>query len=115
MVEELYFSEDGKSLRRGRRASKRREIERSVQIWRPGQEETPAVGIATDISLEGILLHTPEPFAVGDEVLVDVKRGKNLEADTFLFVRGEVRRSEKLKNGRYSLGIRMMAKERRQD
>jgi len=115
VVDELFFTPDGKSLRRGRRGSKRHAIERLVHIWRPGDEENRAIGVATDISLEGVLVYTSEPFGIGEEVMLDIKRSKESDGPTFIYVRGEIVRHTPPRNGMLGLGIRMRAKERKPD
>ena len=115
MADELYFSADGKSLRRGQRASKRRPIERSVQIWRTGDgaEAEPITAVATDISLEGVLVQTGDEFAVDEEVMIDIKRSKDITAPSFLYARGTVVRILTEEDEQVGIGIRMTAKERR--
>ena len=113
MAEELYFSPDGKSLKRGKRASKRRPIDRQVEMWRVGEEGTIVEGRATDISLDGLMIHTAGDFALDDEIMVDVKRGKELDGPTFLYARARVVRIIEVDGGLRGLGIRLLAKERK--
>ncbi len=113
MAEELYFSPDGKSLQRGKRASKRRPIDRMVEMWRVGEADQPVDGRATDISLDGLMIHTAAEFAVGDEIMVDVKRDKELDGPTFLYARARIVRIIEVEGGLHGLGIRLIAKERK--
>lgn len=113
MVDELYFSPDGKSLRRGQRTSKRRPIDRRVTMWRVGDEANPTEGQATDISMDGLMIQAAAGFAVGDEIMVDVRRGKDLDTPTFLYARARIVRIVERNDGLSGYGIHLIAKERK--
>jgi len=113
VADELFFTPDGKALRRGRRNSKRHTIERVVELWRVGDEENPVIGVATNISLEGVLVHAQVPFEVGETVMVDIRKTKDLDSPSFIYVRGEIARCLEAGEGRYAIGIRMLNKERK--
>ena len=112
MVEELFFSEDGKSLRRGHRNANRRDVERMVTIQRVEGDGEPVVGLALNISLEGIFIQTAEPFEVGEKLMIDVKEGKELDTPSYMYVRGQVMRRVPMDADLFGIGVRMIAKER---
>lgn len=113
MAEELYFSPDGKSLKRGKRGAKRRPIDRRVEMWRLGEEDQRVEGTATDISLDGLMIRAPADFTIGEEIMVDVRRGKELDTPTFLYARARVVRIVDGDAGGRGFGLRLVAKERK--
>lgn len=119
MIDDLFFAENGKSLRKGNRASKRRDIERKVHLHRIDDDGrdldagAQAEGVAVNISLEGMFIQTGEPYDVGDKLMIDVKRGKDLDAPSFMYVRGQVVRRVPMGDDVWGLGVRMMGKERK--
>ena len=115
VVEELYFSSDGKSLRRGQRSSKRRPIDRHVEMWRVGDQANLIQGRATDISMDGLMIEATGDFVIGDEIMVDVRRGKELDTPTFLYARARIVRIIERSDGLSGYGIHLIAKERKPD
>ena len=105
MPDDMIMSADGRSLRRGRRSAVRHLTGRACAIWRLGEEESPTAAVATDISTGGVGLQTRAHFAVGDQVMVDIKRGRKVDSDTFIRLRGEVVRTHALSGSRHTLGI----------
>lgn len=109
----MIMSPDGKSLRRGRRGALRHPIERAAHIWRVGEEDTPAAAVATDISTIGVGLQTRSHFTLDDEVMVDIKRGKEILGETFIYLRGRIVRVQRLSKDRLGVGIMILNLERK--
>lgn len=109
----MMMSPDGRSMRRGRRQATRHRAERAAEVWCVGDEENPAVAVCTNISTDGVGLQTHTKFDVGDEVVVDIRRGKEIRAETFIYLTGTVVRVVALAGGRYMLGIHITKLERK--
>ncbi len=113
MPDDMLMSPDGKSLRRGRRRAQRHQMERAAHVWRPGEEESPVVAIASDISTDGVGIHTRVRFDVGDEIMVDIKRGKEIDGATFIYLRGRVTRVEPAGDDHFMVGVQIISLERK--
>lgn len=113
MPDDMMLSPDGRSLRRGRRAATRHPTERAAEMWRVGDEENAYAAICTDISTDGAGLQTRGQFEVDDEIMVDIKRGKEIGGVTFIYLRGRVVRVHQVGPGRFSVGITITSLERK--
>lgn len=112
-MDDLIMSPDGRSMRRGRRTAERHSVERAAEIWEVGSEEEPALAVAVNVSTTGIGLQTRRLFHVDDRVMVDIKRGMEIQGDTFIYVRGTVARVTQLAPDRYFVGVQIDARERK--
>ena len=112
-MNDLIMSPDGRSYRRGRRKTERHPVERAAELWRIGDEEHPVVGVALNISTEGIGLHTHEPFDVGDEIMVNIKRDTAIGSRTFIYVRANVMRVAPVGGNRYYVGVQITVREQK--
>lgn len=88
-------------------------MERAAHIWRLGEEDRPAVAAAANISTDGVGLYTRTAFGLDEEVMVDIKRGKEIDGATFIYLRGRVIRVEPEEDGHFIVGVRILKLEQK--
>lgn len=74
MPDEMFFSDDMKSLRRGRRVAQRTPVCRPCMVWRKDAPEDKFQGVVMDVSPYGMLVRMLECFEAGTRLSVQMMR-----------------------------------------
>ncbi len=74
MTDEMFLSDDKKSLRRGRRREQRTDTCRPCRIWPKDAAELSVQGVIINITPYGMCVRMMENVAVGTEVMVQLMR-----------------------------------------
>ncbi|MBX7255101.1 MAG: hypothetical protein K1Y02_01975 [Candidatus Hydrogenedentes bacterium] len=74
MTDEMFLSDDNKSLRRGRRRAQRTETCRPCRMWPKDAAELFTQGVIINITPYGMCIRMMESFPVGTEVSVQLMR-----------------------------------------
>ena len=72
--EEMFLSEDRKSLHRGKRSLPRTKVCRPCLIWFKDHEEKKFPGVVMDMNIYGMLVRSIESLDKGSEVFVQLMR-----------------------------------------
>ncbi|HNR29892.1 MAG TPA: hypothetical protein PKI11_03285 [Candidatus Hydrogenedentes bacterium] len=72
--EEMIWSPELKSLRRGRRAAPRTEVCRPCLLWRKDEPETKLEGVVLDLNPHGMRVRLLESLDIGDVVIIQMMR-----------------------------------------
>lgn len=111
MADEMFFSQDSLSLRRGRRVAKRTPTSRPCAVWPKDARELEAEGIVLDINPYGMLVRIGESFAVGTVVCVQLMRDDGRKEALSTPLEGRVIRHGKNQGGQVEHGIKVEQKE----
>jgi len=106
MADEMFFSANGKTLRKGRRAAKRTEVQRPAAFWRADDEGGLFQGLIRNLNPYGLLLESDNGLPVGTEVCVELKRDE-LFADSLSSLKGTVARLVGTGTGTWHMGIQI--------
>ena len=74
MSDEMFFSKDGKGLRRGRRTSPRTETCRPCRVWHAADPEHKFHGVVLDVTPHGMLVRMIETIGLGAKVKLQLMR-----------------------------------------
>ena len=111
MADEMFFSPDSLSLRRGRRIAKRTPTSRPCVIWPSDSREMEVQGLVLDINPYGMLVRIDEPFAVGTVVRIQLMRDDGRKEALSTPVEGRVIRHVKQHGSQVDHGIKVEQKE----
>lgn len=111
MADEMFFSDDAKSLRRGRRVAPRTPTCRPCVVW-PSDDPTLRVeGVVMDVNPYGCLVRSLHSFPKGTQVEVQIMRDDDFTQPLSLIQTGEVIRHDESVPGFTDHGIRLIQKE----
>lgn len=74
MPDEMFLTEDGRALKRGKRIARRTEVARPCVVWLEDLPETRYDGLVLDITPYGMLLRMVETLPPGTPVCVQLLR-----------------------------------------
>ena len=106
MADEMFFSVDGKTLKKGRRAAKRTLVSRQAEFWRADDQGGLLQGLIRDLNSYGLLLESNEALPVGTKIWVELKRDE-LFADSLSCVKGEIVRLVDIQSGAWHMGVQL--------
>jgi len=106
MADEMFFSADGKTLRKGRRRAKRTPVQRPAGFWCADDQGGILQGLVRDLNPYGLLLESNEGLPVGTEIWVELKRDE-LFADSLSCVRGKIVRVADTQTGTWHMGVQL--------
>lgn len=107
MPDEMFFSNDERSLTRGKRVTKRTDTCRPC-IVRSGHGKAAEIeGVVMDISPYGMLIRTLEPIAMGSNVSVQLMRDDTFKRPFSQPHKGKIVRQEPRQGGFYDHGIKL--------
>lgn len=107
MADDMFFSADGKTLRKGRRISKRTPVRRPAEFWRADDDGGLFQGLIRDLNQYGLLLEADRGLPVGTAVCVELKRDA-LFGSTLSCVKGKVVRVLDTGRGRWQMGVQLI-------
>lgn len=79
MADDMFFTRDERSLRRGKRVAKRTETCRPCLVTAKGEDEFELEGVVMDVSPYGMLVRMMETLPIGTEVTVQLMRDESFE------------------------------------
>ena len=106
MGDQLFFSTDGKRLRKGRRATKRTRVQRPAEFWPRDDEDGLFLGVIRNLSPYGLLLESDYALPVGTEICVELKRDA-LFANSLSRVSGRIARLIEARTGTWHMGVQL--------
>ena len=77
MPDEMFFSDDMRSLRRGRRRSRRSQAFRPCYVWPKDAPDLRFEGVVLDICPYGMLVRTIESLPAGTTVCIQLMRDES--------------------------------------
>ncbi len=108
MADEMFFSEDSKSLRRGKRIAPRTETSRPCLIWPDDVPEMQLRGLILDMNVYGMLIRVRESLPPGLHVQVQLMRDGEFRESLTQPVAALVVRSILQNDGFVELGIQVV-------
>ena len=106
MADEMFFSADGKTLRKGQRVAKRTSVRRPAEFWRADDEGGLFLGIIRNLNPYGLLLESSTGLPVGTEIRLEMRRDEHF-ADALTCLTGKVARLIGTANGTWQMGIQL--------
>ena len=106
MADEMFFSADGKTLRKGRRKAKRTPVKRPAGFWCADDQGGIFQGLVRNLNPYGLLLESDKDLPVGTEIWVELKRDE-LFADSLSCLRGKIVRVSDTQTGVWHMGVQL--------
>lgn len=108
MQDEMFYSEDGRALRRGRRIAKRTETCRPCLIWPKDAPETPLQGVVLDINPHGMLVRLLDTIPAGTTIMVQLMRDERFTEPLAAPLEGRIVRHIENFDGFLDHGVRLI-------
>ena len=109
MPDDMFFTNNDRALRKGRRRAKRAAVRRTIEFYRAGDDKNRFKGVLADLTTYGALLVSEEAFPAGTLISLTVVRDES--DDTPLTqIRGRVRRLEERSDGYAEMGVEFVRK-----
>ncbi|HOE67445.1 MAG TPA: PilZ domain-containing protein [Candidatus Hydrogenedentes bacterium] len=105
MPDEMFFSRDMRSLRRGRRRSRRNESFRPCHVWPADDPDRRAEGIVLDMSPHGMRIRMIEAMPEGSSVHVQLMRDESFQDPLAQILEGVVVRDVVHESGFIDHGV----------
>lgn len=110
MSDEMFFSSDAKSLRRGKRVAKRTETCRPCIVYPKDAPDMRLEGVVMDINPYGMRIRMLEPLPEGSEVSIQLMRDDQFEVPLAPPVTGSIVRAEQESDGLMDHGVKLTQK-----
>ncbi len=110
MTDEMFFSNDSKSLRRGKRVSGRTEACRPCRVWPKDEEDLAGNGVILDINPYGMRIRMLEFFPAGTNVLVQLMRDDEFKEPLAAPLDGVIVRCRSDMDGFSDVGVQLIRK-----
>jgi hypothetical protein len=107
MGDEMFFSPDAKSLRRGRREARRTPTCRPCLVWLSDVPGTRLQGVVLDVSAVGLLIRMMEPVPQGAALHIQFMRDENYSEPLASPIEGYVVRQTEATGAFFDHGIRI--------
>lgn len=111
MPDDMYFTNDERSMYRGKRIAKRTETVRPCLVQTLGDEGLELKGVVMDITPFGMLIRIMESVRVGTELTIQLMRGDQFREAFSSRLRGTVVRHDGSSGGFTDHGVRLHIKE----
>ena len=111
MADEMFFSEDMRSLRRGRRIAPRTETCRPCLVWLKEEPEEKHCGVVMDINPYGMRIRMLDQIATGKPILVQMMRDDEYKQPLAAPVEALIVRQIEEADDMTDHGVRIMQKE----
>jgi hypothetical protein len=110
MPDDMFFSDDARSLRRGRRIATRTPTCRPCLLW-PKDDPTMRVeGVVMNVNPHGCLIRSLHHFPVGTLVEIQIMRDDEFSQPLSILQEGEIRRHDDSVPGFTDHGIKLLQK-----
>jgi len=110
MADDMFFTKDGRALRRGRRVAPRTETCRPCLLWITDDPETPYPGVVMDMSPYGMRVRMVEALPQGATVTVQMMRDEEYTVPLSDPVQAHVARVLPDETGFMDHGVRILQK-----
>jgi hypothetical protein len=111
MPDEMFFTDDAKSLRRGRRVTSRTPTCRPCVLWPLDEPALRQEGVVMDVNPYGCRIRSLLAFPVGSRVGIQIMRDDEFVQPLSAVQEGEVVRTQQALPGFTDHGIRLIQKE----
>jgi hypothetical protein len=111
MSDEMFFSADERSLRRGRRIARRTPTCRACLVWPADAPDMRLQGVVMDINPFGMLIRLLEPLPMDTEACIQLMRDEDFENPLAKPLEGAVVRSIPTSDGFTDIGVRIKLRE----
>ncbi|MBI5095556.1 MAG: hypothetical protein HZB26_24375 [Candidatus Hydrogenedentes bacterium] len=111
MTDEMFFSVDERSLRRGRRIARRTPTCRACLVWSADAPEHRLQGVVMDINPFGMLIRMLDYFPMGTAACIQLMRDEDFEIPLAGPLEGAVVRVIPNADGFTDIGVRIKLKE----
>lgn len=107
MFDDMFFSPDNKSLRRGRRRATRTETCRPCVIWAKEAPDLSFTGVAINMNPFGMLVRMLDAVPSGTSVMIQLMRDEEFVEPLTAPIQGMVVRSESERQGFVDHGMEL--------
>ncbi|GMW00716.1 MAG: hypothetical protein AMXMBFR84_18530 [Candidatus Hydrogenedentota bacterium] len=111
MPDDMFFSPDRRSLRRGKRVAPRTETCRPCVLWAGGEPEVLFRGVIVDVSPYGMRVRMLDCLPVGTEIHVQMMRDDDFQEPMSGPVIGTIVRAFEEEAGFLDHGVQLMREE----
>jgi hypothetical protein len=111
--ETMIWSENQRSLVRGRRRAPRTDVCRPCLIWRKDRPEVKFEGVALDLNRYGLRIRMFDDLPAGVEILVQLMRDDEFQMPLGTPIQGKVVRADSIDSGLADHGVEVLAPEYR--
>jgi len=111
MADEMFFTENEKSLHRGKRVAPRTDTCRPCLIWLKDAPETEYLGVAMNVSPHGMLIRMMDPLPPGTAVMIQMMRDEQFRDPLAAPVEGMIVRNELEDEGFTDHGVQLLQQE----
>ncbi|HIJ64387.1 MAG TPA: hypothetical protein HPP77_00445 [Candidatus Hydrogenedentes bacterium] len=111
MADEMFFTEDERSLRRGKRRAPRTETCRPCLVWPIDAPDRQCQAVAMDMNPHGMLVRMLEVIPVDTEVSIQLMRDENFREPLAAPARGKIVRTTDAAGGFTDHGIQLVQPE----
>jgi hypothetical protein len=108
MHDEMFFSDDGRLLRRGRRVAARTETCRPCLLWPQDAPEIPIQGVVMDVNPHGMLVRMLDSVPPGTSIMVQLMRDESFSDPLARPREGRVVRHADNSDGFVDHGVRLV-------
>jgi hypothetical protein len=108
MTDEMFFSDDAKSLRRGKRRARRTETCRPCILWPVDARDLEFQGVAINVSPYGMLVRIMDTVPAGTRVDIQLMRDEDFRDPMAAPIPGIVVRIEEAGDGFADHGIQII-------
>ncbi len=108
MADDMFLSNDKKSLRRGRRVAARTETCRPCLVQSQSAPELTFHGVVLDITPYGMMVRVMDPIADGTAVVVQLMRDDEFTVPLAEPREGKVVRVQEKPDGFFDLGVQLV-------
>jgi hypothetical protein len=107
VADDMFFSADGKTLKKGRRVTKRTPVKRLAEFWRADDKGGLYRGLIRDLNPYGLLLECNRGLPVDTVIQVELKRDGSF-ADPLSAVNGRIVRVVDTGRGTWQMGVQLI-------
>lgn len=111
MDDEMFFTTDAASLRRGKRRASRTETCRPCLLWPANNPEMAFQGVAINVSPYGMLVRMLDALPAGTSIMVQLMRDDEFSEPMAAPLKGLVVRNESADDTFYDHGIQLIRPE----
>jgi hypothetical protein len=103
----MFFSADGKTLKKGRRIARRTAVRRPAEFWCADDEGGLYQGLIRDLNSYGLLLESGRDLPVGTLIQVELKRDGYFSGPLSC-VKGRIVRVVDTSRGTWQMGVQLI-------
>lgn len=108
MGDEMFFSDDMRSLRRGKRVARRTETCRPCLVWTRDLPETQHYGVIMDMTPYGLRVRMMAEIGPGADIVIQLMRDDDFLVPFSKPIEASVTRTQQEANGFTDHGVRLL-------